>query len=92
LRKILKDRIGLDSDALGKLVFSFDRKSLLNNNLEYFVDDIFGNDYFDSVSTKKIVERFTGLMRNEGRKSVIASKYNYILTVAAKWLSNSRYL
>lgn len=40
LRKILKDRIGLDSDQIGKMGYSYDSRSIVLQNWDWMLKEI----------------------------------------------------
>lgn len=49
LRKILKGRLGLDSDELGKLCFSYDSRSVVLQNWDDITHEFYACDLWNQV-------------------------------------------
>lgn len=73
LRKMLKDRIGLDSDALGKKGWTYDHISLVAKNFEYFASVASRPKLWNGKGLNDFIER----IRRYGGKSDRASRVGY---------------
>lgn len=91
LRKILKKEIGLDSDKIGKMGFSYDSKSLVQNNWNFMKNEIFKNQYWDRNAIKKILTKLEHNKNSTKRKSGTGSNIFYRLYLLSTWLNNNKY-
>ena len=93
LRKILKKRIGLDSDALGKMSWNFDAATILKNNWKWFSKEIYGSDLWDNQEIKKITNRlFQEMMSKHKYFSNFSGRQVYRLYLLSVWKSKNKYL
>ena len=88
LRKMLKERIGLDSDALGKKTFGFNGWNIVSNNKEWALDTILSCRFFNREETERLVSRFW----RKSEPDPISRACIYRLFVFALWANHSRYV
>ena len=66
LRNILKDRIGLDSDKIGKMGFNYDSKSVILNNWEMVIQEIYSCQLWNEKYARHLAERMKKRMDGFG--------------------------
>lgn len=92
IRELLKEKLQLDSDAIGKKGYNFDTFEFLNSNWDWVEKEILQCTYLDRVESKKILSR---LKKSYGPKTVkerFASRLIYRLFMIAMWMNHSRYI
>jgi len=92
LRKILKDRIGLDSDALGKMGFSYDSRSIVLQNWEIITEEIYACTLWSKSGLKEVVKRMRARMDGKGWGSGAAGRLLYRLYLVSSWHNKSHWL
>jgi len=92
LRKILKDRIGLDSDAMGKLGFSYDSHGVLMNNIENMKNEILSCPLWRSAGVNHVLFRFLSQTNSLTRSGSIVRNFIYRLYLISSWYNRSRFL
>ena len=92
LRRLLKNRVGLDSDELGKLGFSYDKSSVVLDNRGWVESEILGCALWVTQEVKRVVERLYQSARESGRKSDVALSLIYRLLLISLWHRNSQFL
>jgi len=91
-RKILRERLSLDSDKLGKKGYSFDSRSLVLNNLEYIKSEILKSDFWDKKEINHLIHRLSQNTLMSNRESHISSFLLYRLFLLSGWLNYNKYL
>jgi len=92
LRKILKDRIGLDSDALGKMGFSYDSRTIVLQNWETIAREIYACPLWNKPSLEKLVTRMRGRMNGKGWGSRSAGRMLYRVYLVSCWRNKCRWV
>ncbi len=92
LRKILKDRIGLDSDTLGKLGFTYDHQSIVNDNWLHVTDVVSSCEIWDGFAIGKFISRVHPYLNNNSRRARNAKSWVYRLYLISGWLNSSKYV
>ena len=92
LRKILKDRIGLDSDALGKMGYIYDNKTVILTNKNWIQDNIESCEHWDNQQVLSIINRLYLNVQSKGLKSKLARMNLYRVFILTCWLNNSKYI
>jgi asparagine synthase (glutamine-hydrolysing) len=92
LRKILKDRIGLDSDALGKMGFSYDSRSIVMQNWESITREIYACSLWDKPGLEKIVNRMRLRMDGKGWGAGAAGRLLYRIYLVSFWGNRCRWI
>ncbi len=92
-RKILKDRIGLDSDVLGKMSWNYDPSTILKKNWDWFFQEIYNSELWNKNELNKILNRFYKVMiRDQKYYSNFAGRQIYRLYLLSIWKRKNRYL
>lgn len=92
LRKVLKDRISLDSDALGKMGFSYDSLSIVLQNWEAITREIYGCLLWHKPSLDKVVNRMRARMDGKGWGARTAGILLYRLFLLSSWCNRNRWV
>jgi len=92
LGKILKDRIGLDSDALGKLGFSYDSRSIVLQNWDWMHQEMQQCNLWHQPGLLKVMTRMKNRMNSTGWGAGAAGRLLYRMYLLSAWQRKSEYL
>lgn len=92
LRKILKDRIDLDSDALGKMGWSYDSSSIVIQNWESVTKEIEQCSLWNQKNADSIINRLLRIMQSSHKYSELSGRLIYRLYLVASWKNKNKYL
>lgn len=92
LRKVLKDRMGLDSDELGKFGFSYDSRSIVLQNWEMIEDKIYACSLWDNVGLDSVIPRLKINMSRQHKYSDFSGRLIYRLYLISSWYRLSKFL
>jgi asparagine synthase (glutamine-hydrolysing) len=92
LRDLLKDKIGLDSDKIGKMGWVYDKGSVVEENIKSFQKEIFSCTYWDQSGINKVIRRFERNITKGNSKSSISKSWIYRLYLISSWLNNCKYV
>jgi asparagine synthase (glutamine-hydrolysing) len=90
LRKILKKRIGLDSDLIGKMGYTHDFMSLLEIELDSVVKEINSCGFWKK--NYMVVERFKDVILNNKKRKKHTFRYLHFLYVISSHLRLNKYV
>ncbi|RAR56804.1 asparagine synthase (glutamine-hydrolysing) [Onishia taeanensis] len=77
LRDLLKDRLSLDSDKIGKMGFSYDSRSFVINNWEWMQSHIYACDVWDKAGVDEVIPRLRISMYGKGWSAGAAGRLLY---------------
>ena len=93
LRKILKNKIGLDSDALGKRYWNYQANSIIKKNSDWFIKEILSSSLWNESEIKKLTNRFLKIILKDSKYySNFSNRMIYRLYLLSSWKSKNRYL
>jgi len=92
LRKILKDRIGLDSDELGKMGFSYDSRSIVLQNWDTIIKEIYACTLWHQAGMVKVINRLKNTMQSNHKYAELSGRLIYKVYVLTMWANKNRYL
>lgn len=92
LREILKNRLNLDSDAIGKMGFSYDSVNLVDLNWIAITREIRECSLWDTAQTEKILRRLRRIMLAKKKYSRLSARLIYKLYLLSAWLNYSQYI
>jgi asparagine synthase (glutamine-hydrolysing) len=92
LRKILKERIGLDSDALGKLGFTYDSHAVVLRNWGVMSSEIIQCKLWNKAGIESVMGRLTKKTDHGGRESLRAKDLLYRLYLISSWHNHNKFL
>ena len=89
LRKILKDRIGLDSDALGKLGFSYDSRTIVLQNWDWMLQEMQQCGLWHQPGLVKVVTRMKNRMNGKGWGAGASGRLLYRIYLLSAWYNRN---
>lgn len=92
IRKILQERIGLDSDALGKMGYIYDFKTVVDYEWENMVKTIESCALWSSLDMKALINRYLKYRYGNSRSALNAKSWVYRLYLISSWHSKSKYI
>ena len=92
LRKLLKDKINLDSDALGKLGFSYDSKAIVSQNWSWITDEMLKCKLWDKAEITKLCNRLNKVAKSNHKYSNLAACLIYRVYLLSAWYNKNRYI
>ncbi len=92
LRGMLKTRMGLDSDKLGKMGWTYDSNTFIKNNLPYIRTTLMGSTFFNKEGLNLILSRFERISSAKNRTNLVLSRYIYSLFLIQSFLKKNKYI
>lgn len=92
LRTMLKDRIGLDSDALGKMGWTYDSSSIVLQNWNWMLQEMQQCELWNQPGLIKVVNRMKNRMEVNGWEARTGGKLLYRIYLLSGWYSKNKYL
>lgn len=92
LRKILKERLHLDSDAIGKMGFNFNYWSVLESLQKHVEDEIFNASLWNKNQIRKIYNRLAGCRNASNSKGVTARLLLHRLYLVSIWFNTNKHI
>jgi len=91
LRKILMERIGLDSDAMGKMGFSYDSRAIVFQNWDWILIEIEQCSLWNYEALMKVVTRMKMRMNGTGRGAGVAGRLLYRIYLLSAWYNRNKF-
>lgn len=86
LRTILKDRLALDSDAIGKMGFSYDANSVVRRNWDWVKSEILSCNLWDKHGASTLIGRLAKeAEKPSGRASALATEALHRIFAVSLW-------
>jgi len=92
LRTMLNKRIGLDSDALGKMAFEYDFKTLVKLNYPVILKEIKKCKLWEKQSTETLISQFNEKAINDSWTGKMSAIYMIRIFIISKWLNSCQYI
>ncbi|TRO40099.1 hypothetical protein EQ832_08500 [Pseudomonas sp. ALS1131] len=92
LRELLKRRIELDSDALGKMGWSYDASGILRRNWEGMSCEVLRCKLWDQPSLSKVIKRLSSRMEDSTWRGRTAARLLYRLYLISAWYNYNKYI
>lgn len=92
LRKILKNKLDLDSDKIGKMGWSYDVSGIISSNLSWIKSEIFECRLWNKKETDKLINRFLLVAKSDKKYSKFSSSMIYRVFLLSLWYNNNIYL
>jgi asparagine synthase (glutamine-hydrolysing) len=92
LRQILKGRIGLDSDVVGKMHFTYDYRSVVLQNWDWFSQEIQQCHLWNQSAMVKLLARLKLIMLSKHQSSEFSRNLIYRVYLLSAWFNRNRYL
>lgn len=92
LRKMLKERNIVDSDALGKMGFSYDSRSIVLQNWENITQEITDCQLWNQPGLVKVITRMKNRMNGNGWGAGAAGRLLYRIYLISAWVNHNKYV
>lgn len=92
LRKILKDRIDLDSDLVGKMGFSIDTNSIVINNWDWIFEEMTKSSLWSQSGLIEVVNRLKSIVQQKHKYSNLSARLIYRIYLLSAWHNQCKYL
>jgi asparagine synthase (glutamine-hydrolysing) len=90
-RKILKEKLGLDSDKIGKKGYSYDSRTFVLKNMKFIEDEILKYEYWDKNEIIKLFNRLKKKAYINKRVGFVSSNMIYRLFLISGWINYNKY-
>lgn len=92
LRDMLKTKMGLDSDKLGKMGFSYDSRSIVLQNWDSILQELQTCNLWEQVGLMKVVKRLRKRMNGKGWGAGASARLLYRIYLLSAWANKNKYL
>ena len=92
LREMLKDKLDVDSDEVGKRGYPYDLRSMLVNNHAYIVETITDCKLWNSERGAQFIQELSSNSTKGGRVGLVSSSLLYQLFMISGWHNRCRWL
>lgn len=87
-----RDRIGLDSDALGKKGWTYDSSSIVLQNWDWMLQEIQQCQLWEQTGMLKVLSRMKKRMNGTGWGAGAAGRLLYRINLISAWYNKNQYL
>jgi asparagine synthase (glutamine-hydrolysing) len=95
LRDMLKTRMSLDSDKLGKMEWSYDSSSIVQQNWDDILQELQNCKLWDKTGLSKVVNRLKASMEGNNRSAIASGRSGrliYRVYLLSAWYNRNKYL
>ncbi|BCK04398.1 hypothetical protein [Vibrio paracholerae] len=92
LRKILKERLQLDSDEIGKMGWTYDSSSVVLNNWDWIMEEIDSCKLWDNENTFIVCGRLRNKMQSNHKYADLSGKLIYRIYLLSAWYNKNKYI
>lgn len=92
LRKILKERLQLDSDEIGKMGWTYDSSSVVLNNWDWIMEEIGSCKLWDNENTFIVCGRLRNKMQSNHKYADLSGKLIYRIYLLSAWYNKNKYI
>ena len=92
LRNLLKDKLDLDSDKLGKMGYSFNFTKIIKNMKYEVVEQILSCDIWNKNEVEKLIKKLFNDVERNGKKAKVSASYIQRLYLISGWINFNAYL
>jgi asparagine synthase (glutamine-hydrolysing) len=92
LRKMLKSKVGLDSDAIGKRGYGFDRSDIVERRWTWVLQSIVDCPLWRPAGVEELTDQLKRISERKGRPAQVANSLIHRLLLISLWYSNNRYI
>lgn len=92
LRELLHKRVGLDSNKIGKMPFTYDSHSLIRDNWQLISSEILSCGIWDKKGVFQLIRRLEDSMKGKGWSAGSSGRLLYRLYLISGWLNNNKWL
>ena len=91
-RSILKEHIGLDSDKIGKMGYSYNFTSVINMNRKLILETILTSSLWNTAAVNKLLERCYATANSRHKYARMLARNIYRLYLISGWYQHCKYL
>ncbi len=92
LRRMLKNRLALDSDKLGKMGFSYDSHSMILQNWVGILNELQACPLWEQTYLMKMIMRLKKTMQTHHKYAEFSGRLIYRMYLLSAWYNKNRYL
>ena len=92
LRRMLKNRLALDSDQLGKMGFSYDSHSMILQNWVGILKELQACPLWEQTYLMKMIMRLKKTMQTHHKYAEFSGRLIYRMYLLSAWYNKNRYL
>ena len=92
LRDMLKNRMDLDSDAIGKMGWSYDSQGVVLQNWDDIIQEIQACTLWDPKEVLKFCDRLKVTMQSKHKYANLSGRLIYRIYLLSGWANRSKYL
>ncbi|WP_064435731.1 asparagine synthase-related protein [Pseudoalteromonas neustonica] len=92
LRKILKERMGLDSDIIGKMGWTYDSHAIIFKNWDWVLKEMKQSSLWEQDELFEVVCRLKKVMHSTHKYSGLSGRLIYQLFLLSAWSNRNKYL
>ena len=92
LRKILKERLDLDSDKLGKMGWVYDASSIVLQNWGWIMEEIELCKLWEQKNLFDVCKRLKNMMQSKHKYADLSGKLIYRIYLISAWHNKNRYV
>ena len=92
IREILRNELGLDSDAIGKMGYSYDFSSVIAFNWEWIDSVIKGCDLWVTENMEVLIARLLRVFKSDHKYSKMCARLIYRIFLISAWYMHCKYL
>ncbi|BDX03992.1 hypothetical protein MACH16_27400 [Marinomonas pontica] len=92
LRKVLKERLDLDSDKIGKMGWTYDSSSVVLKNWDWMMGEIGSCKLWNDKNIFFVCERLKNKMQSNHKYADLSGKLIYRIYLISAWHNKNRYI
>jgi asparagine synthase (glutamine-hydrolysing) len=92
LRGMLKRKMNLDSDGIGKMEFSYDSRNLVLNNLDDILQELKVCNLWEQNNLMKVISRLLVTMKSNHKYANFSGRLIYRVYLISAWYNRNKYL
>ncbi len=92
LRELLRNKLDLDSDKIGKMGWTYDVKGIIVNNFDWIKQQIYSCDLWNEKEMDKLINRFLLVANSKKKYSKFSAKMIYRVFLISLWYNHNQYV
>lgn len=92
LRELLKNKLELDSDKIGKMGWTFDVGGIIISNLNWIKSEVFECELWNTNQTDELINRFLLVAKSEKKYSKFSAKMIYRIFLISLWYNHNQFI
>lgn len=92
LRELLKNKLDLDSDKIGKMGWTFDVGGIIISNLSWIKSEVFECNLWNAKQADELINRFLVTAKSKKKYSKFSAKMIYRIFLISLWYNHNGYI